>query len=361
MYKVEDIQGIHLEPSSFCNARCPKCVRNYLGTEYNTGYEERNLLLADIQKIFSVAFVKQLTSILYNGNLGDMIMNPEILEITQWFKQINPSVRIEANTNGSAGSDDFWKKFAATGIKVNFALDGLADTHHLYRQNTSFDRVIHNAKTFIAAGGEAHWKMIHFKHNVHQIEDCKQLAKSLGFSSFQINPANRGQGPVFDKRGNYSHGLEDYEIGDTTVKFSPEVKDNYFSTSSYIKIVENYKEKTNISCYSKNRKNLYINSLGEVYPCCFIGHNPRTVDPAHFHHNLQLKPLIADVKNNALEYPLDECISWFNTVEETWAIPKIKNGRLSICEESCGVDDVSTVSSFGYTGHGGSEITVMEL
>jgi hypothetical protein len=38
MHNIKDIRNIQLEPSSFCNARCPKCVRNYAGTDLNTGY-----------------------------------------------------------------------------------------------------------------------------------------------------------------------------------------------------------------------------------------------------------------------------------------------------------------------------------
>jgi len=358
MYNIEDIRNIQLEPSSFCNARCPKCVRNYAGSDLNTGYEERNLSLDDIKKIFSVEFVKQLDRILYNGNLGDMIMNPEILEITQWFVSVNPKIEINANTNGGAGSDEFWTEFAKTGVQVNFALDGLADTHALYRQNTSFDRVVHNARMFIAAGGTATWKMIQFPHNAHQADECRALAKSLGFASFELNPVNRGSGPVFNKNGTYSHSLGKFEVEPQYV-LTPETKHNYFTPAEIT--LTKYKEKNNIVCHSKKQKELYINSLGEVYPCCFVGHNPRTVDPRAMWHNVQLKELMSDVKNNALQYPLGECISWFNAIEKTWAIAKIKDGRLSVCDESCGIDNVALMPDTGYTGHGGAEKVLIKL
>ena len=32
---------------------------------------------------------------------------------------------------------------------INFDLDGLADTHHIYRINTKFENVLSNAKTVI--------------------------------------------------------------------------------------------------------------------------------------------------------------------------------------------------------------------
>lgn len=357
MYKIEDIRNIQLEPSSFCNARCPKCVRNYAGTELNTGYKERNLSLSDIKHIFSIDFVKQLDRILYNGNLGDMIMNPEILEITQWFRSVNPKVELTANTNGGAGSDEFWTEFAKTGITVNFALDGLADTHSLYRQNTRFDRVLHNAKTFIAAGGVANWKMIQFEHNTHQIDKCRQLARELGFKKFSLNPTNRGPGPAFDKNGKYHHPLEGFEIHPQQSRVLTTETKNEFFVDAKVTFMR-YREKANIVCHSKKMKELYINSLGEVYPCCFVGHNPSTLDPAVMWHNLQLKKLMTGIRNNALEYPLGECVSWFNIIEKTWSIANIKDGRLSVCDESCGIDNVEMMPESGFTGHGGTTTTI---
>ena len=51
--------------------------------------------------------------------------------------------------------------------EIEFALDGLEDTHSMYRQNTNWRTVIRNAETFISAGGYAIWKFIKFKHNQH--------------------------------------------------------------------------------------------------------------------------------------------------------------------------------------------------
>ena len=46
--------------------------------------------------------------------------------------------------------------------------------------------IIKNAQAFIDAGGYAVWKMIKFDHNEHQVEDCRALAKNLGFQRFDL-------------------------------------------------------------------------------------------------------------------------------------------------------------------------------
>ena len=54
------------------------------------------------------------------------------------------------------------------------------------------------------------------------------------------------------------------------------------------------------------------------------------------HHagNEQVKLLVQG--NNALESPLEDCIKWFDSVEHTWDMPSIAEGRLYTCVDTCG-------------------------
>lgn len=152
MILYDTIREVHLELSSLCNARCPLCPRNFRGYPYNDGYIETNLSLNSCQHIFSPAFLKQLDHIWINGNFGDAVMNPETPKIIEYFYSQNSHLNIEMSTNGSARDAWFWQQLSGK-VKVYFCLDGLEDTHHLYRQNTSWPTIIKNAKTFIEAGG----------------------------------------------------------------------------------------------------------------------------------------------------------------------------------------------------------------
>ena len=54
--------------------------------------------------------------------------------------------------------------------RVDFNIDGLQDTNHVYRKNTNFEKIIDNASAYIRMGGIAEWNYIVFKHNQHQID-----------------------------------------------------------------------------------------------------------------------------------------------------------------------------------------------
>lgn len=330
MLAFNEIRDVHLELSSLCNARCPLCPRNFRGYPYNDGYTEANLTLTQCQHIFTPKFLKQLTRIWINGNFGDAVMNPETPEIIEYFYSQNPKLELEISTNGSARDKIFWQRLAGKAT-IQFCLDGLEDTHHLYRQNTSWATIVNNAKIFIEAGGRAIWKMIEFDHNKHQITACKQLSEELGFVKFELVDQGRNSGPVYDKQGKLVHIIGNY-TGQTEFNILLNKK------KTDLVLLEDItpSNKTKLNCYSKKAKSIYINSLGEVYPCCFTGFSPKTYGHGEYLQavNAQIAPLVKN--NNALDQSLESCIAWFNRVEESWSIDTYENGRLVACYDNCG-------------------------
>jgi MoaA/NifB/PqqE/SkfB family radical SAM enzyme len=323
---ISDIESLHIELTTRCNARCPMCMRNYRGSDYNSGYPTTELSLADIKKILPPEFIKN-KQVLINGNLGDFGLAKDALEIVGYFVENNALTRI--HTNGSMRTPGWWAQLAHPKVQIGFALDGLADTHSLYRLNTDWNSIIKNAQAFIAAGGNASWRFIAFGHNLHQETECRQMAKDLGFVSFDYINQGRDNGPVYTRAGDFTHWL-----GEPWHDHVPDIKPMVQSHITWYdsKTFKSSKDTTplNISCQHKVRKELYIAANGEIYPCCYLGYYPQTM---HHPGNEQLKILVK--RNNALEYPIEECIKWFDTVEETWNKSSIAEGRLYACVTSC--------------------------
>jgi MoaA/NifB/PqqE/SkfB family radical SAM enzyme len=267
-----------------------------------------------------------LDSVTFEGNYGDPLMNPELLDIVNYINK-----PIEISTNASMQTKTFWQKLAKTKTTVYFALDGLSDTHSIYRQKTDYNKVIANATAFIDAGGTAFWKMIKFDHNKHQINDCEKLSKQLGFKKFVLVDHGRNSGPVFDDQGKLIRVLGDF-VGSTELEHYLDVIDN---GDMFIEDIWD-KPKNTISCKSINGKSIYISSEGEVYPCCFMGFNPRKYGKGRWHQpvNAQIQSLLQP--NNALERSLQECIEWFNSIPACWNKSTFEDGRLIVCDSACG-------------------------
>lgn len=334
MLDYSQIIDVHLEISSLCNATCPLCPRNLYGHPYNNGFPELNLTLENAKKIFPEEFLLQLKTIYINGNYGDIVMNPDGADIVDYFKSVNSNLKITISTNGSARSKDFWQQLAKSGAEVLFCLDGLDDTHKLYRQNTMWDVIIKNAKEFISAGGKATWKMIRFDHNAHQTGQCKILSKQLGFSNFLIINDGRDNGPVFNKQGDLTHVIGNY-TGDTDFKtiFFKRKNDDVLLED----IVPDRTPKKTIHCVAKLKRSIYISANGDVSPCCWLGFHPKTYGKGSYHQaaNQQISPLME--KYNAVEYNIRDCVAWFNQVENSWRKDTYENGRLVICDDVCGI------------------------
>lgn len=331
---LPQIKHVHVEITTRCNARCPMCPRNYRGMDFNSGYPLTELRLEDFKKIFQSAFLKQLwkypkQGMTFNGNLGDFAAAKDAFEIVEYVTSYGVGVTV--NTNGSLRSGDWWAKLARPQLAIGFAIDGLVDTHSLYRQDTDWKKVLDNATAFIRAGGRAIWRFIPFEHNQHQEAECRKLARDLGFSQFQIVYDGRDHTPVFSREGNFTHW-----IGQSQAKYphpSPieHLLEDHRNSSCSTQSWEHDGINLRIDCKHINERSIYVAADGSVYPCCFLGFYPQSMTHPG---NEQIQTLVKE--NNALEFDLEHCLNWFRSVQSTWSIPSVREGRLYQCAATCG-------------------------
>lgn len=329
MLKLSEVRSVHVELTTNCNARCPMCMRNYRGLDYNSGYPLCELSVVDFKHILPPSILPQLTQgVSFNGNLGDFASAKNALEIVEYL--VEHRVKVKINTNGGLRNSSWWRRLALPGVEIGFALDGLADTHELYRLDTVWQRVIDHAQAFIDAGGQAVWRFIPFEHNQHQEQQCRDLAKSMGFVKFENIYDGRDTGPVFGRTGEFSHHIgRPYSDQVPDIKPLLENHITWYDAKTYRSSKDT--PDLTINCFHKRNKEIYIAADGSVYPCCYLGFYPHTMKHPG---NKELAPMVQE--NNALEYSLEHCLEWFESVEQAWSRSSIAEGRPYQCVNTCG-------------------------
>jgi len=236
-----EIKVLHLESTDICQAACPLCSR-----EINPKFKNpHNQLTVDqITKHFDEQFISNLDKMFICGNYGDPAAGKHTLEIYKYFRYINPTIVLGMNTNGAIQNTQWWMSLAEIFVGesdyVVFSIDGLADTNHIYRRGVIWDKLMDNCKQFIESGGNAQWDMLVYKHNQHQVDECEQLARELGFSWFRAKVSKR----------DHLSGLEP-PTGwiDPIVKSGP------------------------INCMAVKESSVYLDARGIVHPCCWLGNS----------------------------------------------------------------------------------------
>lgn len=270
MFKFNQLHQIHLEITSNCQASCPMCTRNVHGGLPNELLPIDNWTLAQYQTIISPEVLSQVGMIFFCGNYGDPLLNNDLISMVEYTVRTNPKINIRIHTNGSLRSSTWWQKLARALPEdhcVVFAIDGLSDTHSLYRIGTDYNQILRNASEFISAGGRAEWAFIRFKHNEHQVDTARNIAKDLGFEQFTMKDSSRFLiKPEFDVLN---------KDGATIYKLEP----SQYSEIKFIdrKVIDNYKNivrEARIDCHALKLKEIYITAQGKVFPCCWLAMTP---------------------------------------------------------------------------------------
>ena len=235
-----NIKVLHLEPTDVCQAACALCARE-TDKDFHK-HKQHHLSVQQVLKHFDEDAIKQLNKMFMCGNYGDPVAGKHTVELFQYFRSVNPNIVLGLNTNGAIQNPFWWYGLAEILNQpqdfVVFSIDGLESTNHVYRKNVDWSKLMANARSFIEAGGSAHWDMLVYKHNQHQVDECEQLARDMGFKWFRAKVSKRG----------FTDRLE-APIG----WLSPNVQG------------------TQINCHALNEQSAYIDARGNLSPCCWLG------------------------------------------------------------------------------------------
>tara|TARA_B100001113_G_scaffold227790_1_gene187008 strand:- start:8142 stop:9251 length:1110 start_codon:yes stop_codon:yes gene_type:complete len=319
---LEKVKKFEIELSSHCNARCPLCIRQMLGTDKERpGFKKGHLTLQQMK-----TFVSQVPNprdvVLYMAGVGgDPMMNPEAVEIFRLCAETGfKSVTID--TNGSLRSKAVWKELGQISkmsgpdkdrrkMQVTFSVDGLADTNHLYRIRTDFNKIMENAQTYINAGGIAEWKYIIFKHNEHQVKEAEAMAKDMGFMTFISEPSVRHYDP---KDSSYARNEGMGELVPDAPSVTPKERIRYNATTVMAK---------EIACKVMKKNMMYITHEFKVLPCCYF-HSWQVIDEylirTKVGHSSDSMPFFAGFQNDLNYRSLREVMEdpWWDMLMTKW-------------------------------------------
>lgn len=240
MLTSRDIKVLHLEPTDVCQLACPLCARE-TDKDFNKS-RKNHLRVEQLEHILPEGFIEKLDKMFMCGNYGDPAAGTHTLAIYRYFRSKNPNIVLGMNSNGALQSTFWWHELGTVLNQshdyVVFSIDGLEDTNPTYRINTNWQKLMSNVQAFIAAGGSAHWDMLVYKHNQHQVDACQQLAKDLGFKWFRAKVSKR----PFIKNLEFPIGWQPSKV-----------------------------ETAQVDCHALKEQSVYIDAQGRVSPCCWLG------------------------------------------------------------------------------------------
>jgi len=240
MLTLRDIKVLHLEPTDVCQAACALCAR-----EIDSNFRkdrQHHLSMDQILKVFDEGKIQQLDKMFMCGNYGDPAAAKHTLDIFREFRQINPNIVLGMNTNGAIQTTFWWYELAKILNQSNdyvvFSIDGLEYTNATYRRNVNWAKLMGNARAFIDAGGSAHWDMLVYRHNQHEVDACEQHARDLGFTWFRAKVSKRG----------FTESLQ-FPIGWQPITVNTNV----------------------VNCHALRERSVYMDAQGHLVPCCWLG------------------------------------------------------------------------------------------
>lgn len=322
-----------MDHTSRCQLACPQCAR-FHGSQTSTNpYMPVGDTTLDDYKIILEPFEPNIVKLFHCGNFGDSLSSPTLDDCIDYSLEKDVK-EFKMSVNGSARSKEWWRDLAqkSNRIVINFSIDGLEDTNHLYRVNSNFKKIMENAKAFIDAGGNARWYFIEFEHNYHQIDEARRIATDMGFSQFNTKYTGRfaeqSQTEVLTKKGVVIKDIDDNH----NQKDMKEIKQTYNSFEQYI-------EQTSITCKYKQQKSVFIDMQMKLWPCTWMG------APAYFSpNNIQRKSFDAIYNlygkdfNNMRKYGWNVLDHDFFTkyLDKSWNDQDTKYKRIYTCGRTCG-------------------------
>ena len=242
--------SISFEPTTSCNLRCPECPSGLRAFTRPTGMLDQHFFKSTIDEIH-----KELLYLIFYFQ-GEPYLNPDFLEMVKYAS--GKGIYTATSTNAHYLTDELARKTVESGLdRLIISLDGTTqETYKQYRVGGNIEKVLEGARNIIkwkkALNSNKPFVFFQFlvvKHNEHQIDEIKQLAKEIGVDQVRLKTAQ-----IYDYENDPNNLIP------TNEKYSRYKKNKDGSFKS--------KNKLSNRCWKMQHANV-ITWDGLVVPCCF--------------------------------------------------------------------------------------------
>lgn len=244
---------ISIESGNLCNLRCPLCPTGQQDKSAKKGF-----ISFDIFKKVVDEIGQHLTLIrLYNW--GEPMLNKDLLRMVNYAKERGIDIKTSTNLSVKMKDDQIAALLKAGLGKIYISCNGASSESYLkYHVGGDFNLVIDNMKRLVQKKKEipgCHTKLVWlfhvFKHNEHEIDIAKALAKKIGIK-IKISKMRPDMGK---------------EVFETTQRALE--RDLAWIPDNPAYTVASTKQKKRIGCALPWTETM-INWDGSVLPCCAV-------------------------------------------------------------------------------------------
>jgi len=267
----------HIEISSKCTLRCPRCARQEVPDSLVNTELDLEFFKSNFTPEFVLANVEKIT---FCGDDGDPIYAHDLIPVVRYLKSIKP-IEIVIVTNGSHKKSTWWTELGNSldsNDSVHFSIDGFDQaSNNMYRVNSNFDSIVAGVQALRAASNcKIVWAAIAFKFNQDHLDSMQKFAESLGADVFQITRSTKF-GSVYASYGINDPLQPSAKFVSSTHRFEREVV-ALTDRSEWQQI-----HLTNLKSFNQSKsrngvtplceignKGLYIDARGRLFPCCWV-------------------------------------------------------------------------------------------
>ncbi|MHC4359914.1 MAG: radical SAM protein [Planctomycetota bacterium] len=239
-----------IETGNVCNLKCPLCPTG-LG---KAGRKRGFIRFEDFKTIIDKLYPYLYEVSMYNW--GEPFLNPDIFKMIRYVAEKNIGSNLSSNLNITDLDPEI---LVATGLEfLSLSLDGTTqEVYSKYRVGGEIALVLENLEKIVMKKKQLksrkpfiEWQFIVMKHNYHQIENARKMAKEIGVDTIRFIPVG------------LPFGTENKE--QLAREWFPYLPDGY--GEKYIK--ERFLQKPiKGGCFYLYRS-LTANPDGSVAPCC---------------------------------------------------------------------------------------------